>query len=63
LDVFYMATGALMAVIGRREDPDRSWLVGSGAAFVLQGAFLFAFDIAGWVRSNRRARALFELGR
>lgn len=63
LDVFYMGTGVLMYVLGRRTDPETAWLRGAGLSTMVQGAFLFAFDLAGWIRSNGRAEALQQLGR
>lgn len=44
LDAAYMAGGAWMWERGVRKDSDR--LVGYGRSLILQGGFLFAFDIA-----------------
>ena len=37
------------------------YMVGVGAAFLVQGTFLLGFDIACWIGSNRRADALRKL--
>jgi hypothetical protein len=44
LDVVYIGAGALTAGLGRRFDQPRT--VGWGTSIVLQGAWLFAYDIA-----------------
>ena len=55
LDVFYMASGGLLCALAAvRDEPDR-WELGAGLALVVQGAFLMAFDIVNWLRSNERA--------
>lgn len=43
LDVAYMATGAILYNFGQDRDHDR--MLGYGAAIVLQGGFLFVFDL------------------
>jgi hypothetical protein len=63
LDVFYIASGALLCAIAAvRNQPDR-WELGSGVALMVQGALLMAFDIVNWLNSNDRAarfRALHQ---
>jgi hypothetical protein len=61
LDVFYIATGVLMAVLGAVLDPDVPGLVGYGIAMGVQGLGLLAFDVAGWYRAEARADRLLEL--
>lgn len=56
LDVAYLAAGALLMALGHRRAPDApTWEQGTGAAMLVQGAFLFGFDIACWRRANGRA--------
>lgn len=58
LDVFYIATGALLCAIAAvRDEPDR-WELGAGVAAMAQGSWLLAFDIVNWLGSNRRAEAI-----
>jgi hypothetical protein len=55
LDVFYMASGALLCAIAAvRDRPDR-WELGTGVALLTQGALLMAFDIINWLNSNDRS--------
>ncbi|MBX3249471.1 MAG: hypothetical protein KF901_20005 [Myxococcales bacterium] len=61
LDVFYMAAGALLFVLGRARNERAGWEEGAGLAMIGQGAFLFVFDLVAWARSNRRAEALRAL--
>jgi len=58
LDVAYIASGILMFLLGRAQDPDEGLLTGSGIAMISQGAFLFAFDLAAWIHTGKRAEAL-----
>jgi len=61
LDVFYIATGALLCAIAAvRSEPDR-WELGAGVATMGQGLFLLAFDIVSWMAANRRAEAVRSL--
>ncbi|MEM1414137.1 MAG: hypothetical protein AAGH15_04520 [Myxococcota bacterium] len=60
LDVLYIASGALMIGLADRTRSQRS-AEGAGWALVSQGAFLLAFDVAGWVGSSRRIRQLDAL--
>jgi hypothetical protein len=63
LDVFYMASGALLCAIAAvRDQPDR-WELGAGIALITQGALLMAFDIINWLNSNDRAARFRSLGR
>lgn len=61
LDVAYIASGILMFFLGRAQDPDEGLLTGSGIAMISQGAFLFAFDLAAWIHTGKRADALEAL--
>ena len=65
LDVFYIASGALLCAIAAvRDQPDR-WELGTGIALMTQGALLMAFDIINWLSSNDRSarfRALHSGG-
>lgn len=57
LDVGYMAGGAFLNERGVRQDSDR--LVGYGRSIMVQGAFLFAFDLVlYWLHQNNTASFL-----
>lgn len=63
LDVFYVATGVLLMLLGSEIDDEA--VRGAGASVIGQGIFLFGFDVANWIASNRRAdgyRRLLEAG-
>lgn len=63
LDVFYVATGVLLMLLGSEIDDEA--VRGAGASVIGQGIFLFGFDVANWITSNRRAdgyRSLLENG-
>jgi hypothetical protein len=60
LDVAYLTAGALLAAFGSAQGGE-AWQRGAGYALLGQGGFLFGFDLACWVRSNRRARTLGAL--
>jgi len=53
LDVFYVATGVLLALLG--DARNELGLEGAGASLVAQGAFLFVFDVFGWRGANRQS--------
>lgn len=57
LDVFYIATGILLYVLGRVQSPRVAWEQGAGLALIGQGVPLLAFDIYNWVAANDRAEA------
>lgn len=61
LDVFYIATGALLAVIANLLDTREPALEGYGVAMAAQGLGLLAFDVALWARSMERGDALLAL--
>ncbi|HET6335822.1 MAG TPA: hypothetical protein VFG30_21500 [Polyangiales bacterium] len=58
LDVFYIATGILVYVLGSVQSPRVAWEQGAGLTFVVQGVPLLAFDIYNWIAANERAEAL-----
>ena len=60
LDFLYIGAGVLLYALGQAND-DRPWLKGAGIAMASQGAFLWAFDLAGLIRARRRARAVEQL--
>lgn len=63
IDLGYIATGILMALIGFNARPEDQGLIGYGLAQAAQGLGLFAFDLACWMRSSERegrARALLR---
>jgi len=61
LDVFYVAAGLLMFVIGEQAAPDDQWLMGYGAAMAAQGGVLLAFDAVTWAFAADRASRLRAL--
>lgn len=61
LDVFYMATGALLCVIADMQNQNDRWELGAGIALIAQGAWLMVFDIVNWLNSNSRAARFREL--
>lgn len=64
LDVFYIATGVFLAVIGAELLEPRSMeLAGYGVAMAAQGVGLLVFDLFGYVRAGERGSRLQRLGR
>lgn len=61
LDVFYVAAGLLMFVIGEQAAPDDRWLMGYGAAMAAQGGVLLAYDAVTWGFAADRAGRLRAL--
>jgi hypothetical protein len=61
LDVFYIATGALLCVIAAVRDERDRWELGAGIASIGQGLFLLTFDVVNWMAANRRADAIRAL--
>jgi len=61
LDVFYVAAGILMFVIGEQAEADDRWLMGYGAAMAVQGGALLAFDAVTWGFAADRASRLRTL--
>ena len=58
LDVGYMALGAYLWERGLRKDSER--LVGYGQSLILQGGFLFTFDVILYFASRSKSSALLE---
>jgi len=54
IDIGYVATGILLAIIGFNARPEDQGLIGYGFAQAAQGLGLFAFDLACWMRSSER---------
>lgn len=64
LDVFYIATGIFLAVVGAELLDTRSpELAGYGVAMAAQGLGLLAFDVFGWIRAQDRGHRLQRLDR
>lgn len=69
LDVFYVATGILLAVIGGLSSPGewsygaREGLIGYGAAMAAQGGGLLIYDVATWLLAQDRGDRTLALGR
>lgn len=61
IDVFYVATGVFLAVLGQQAEPEDRWLFGYGLAMAAQGAFLLAYDGVTWVFAAERAGRLRAL--
>jgi hypothetical protein len=58
LDVGYMAIGAYLWERGLRKESDR--LVGYGQSMIVQGGFLFTFDVILYLLSKNQSRPLIE---
>ena len=58
LDIGYMAIGAYLWERGLRKESNR--LVGYGQSMILQGGFLFTFDVILYVLSRNQSRPLIE---
>lgn len=58
LDVFYVATGLLLFVLGDQMQPTDDGLRGYGLAMAAQGAALLAYDGVTWVFATERAARL-----
>ena len=54
IDIGYVATGILLAIIGFNARPEDQGLIGYGFAQAAQGLGLFAFDLTCWMRSSQR---------
>jgi hypothetical protein len=63
LDVFYIATGVLLAVLGEVLEPEIPGMTGYGVAMGIQGVGLLAYDLAGWIRAAERGTRLLTLER
>lgn len=69
LDVFYVATGILLAVIGGISSPGewsygaREGLIGYGAAMAAQGGGLLIYDVVTWLFAQDRGDRTLALGR
>jgi hypothetical protein len=61
LDVFYIASGALLFGLGQAYGKRWGPQEGAGLAMVGQGAFLLGFDLFCWFAVNRRAEGLRTL--
>lgn len=62
LDVFYVASGILMAFLATElETPERG-LEGYGWAMAAQGAGLLVFDVYEWIAGTARGDRLHEMG-
>lgn len=59
LDVGYMATGAYLWERGLRKENSR--LEGYGKSLILQGGFLFTFDIIMYLASKQQSNNLLEI--
>lgn len=69
LDVFYVVTGILLALIGDTAGPGdwafgaREALIGYGAAMSAQGGGLLIYDVVTWLFAQDRGDRLLHLGR
>lgn len=59
LDVAYMATGLYLTELSRRGGPQADRLQGYGQSLLLQGGFLFGFDVVVYL-IQRRSRPLIR---
>ena len=58
IDVGYIATGAYLRERGLRKESDR--LTGYGQSLILQGAFLFTFDLIMFIASRKQSSDLLK---
>jgi hypothetical protein len=58
LDLAYATAGAFLVALATREGDHAAWQRGAGLALIGQSGFLLGFDVACWMRSNRRAGQL-----
>jgi hypothetical protein len=58
LDLAYATAGAFLVAFAMREGDHAAWQRGAGLALIGQSGFLLGFDVACWMRSNRRAGQL-----
>lgn len=63
LDVFYVAAGILLFVIGDQAMPDEQFLQGYGIAMASQGTVLLAYDVSTWIAASARGDETRELFR
>ncbi len=69
LDVFYVVTGILLALLGDAAGPGdwaydgREGLIGYGAAMSAQGAGLLIYDVVTWLFAQERGDRLIRMGR
>jgi hypothetical protein len=69
LDVFYVVTGILIALIGDAASPGdwafggREGLIGYGAAMTAQGGGLLVYDVITWLFAQDRGDRLLRMGR
>jgi hypothetical protein len=63
LDVFYVAAGILLFIIGDQALPDDQWLQGYGIAMASQGTALLAYDVTTWIAASARGDETRELFR
>jgi hypothetical protein len=61
LDVFYVASGILLAILGHELDPEVPALTGYGVAMAVQGIGLLVYDLVGWARASARGDRLLHL--
>ncbi len=61
LDALYVATGALLYVLGTRASPEDPWLVGLGLTAVVEGGLLLVYDGVTWAFAAERAGRLRTL--
>lgn len=64
LDVFYIATGVFLTVIGAELlEPRSIELAGYGVAMAAQGLGLLIYDVFGWIRAQERGHRLQRIER
>lgn len=63
LDVFYIAGGVLLAILGHELPTPVPGLTGYGVAMAIQGLGLGIYDLAGWIRAKSRGDRLLDLER
>lgn len=59
LDLAYVMSGLYLTELGRTRNADR--LIGMGQSIMLQGGFLFVFDLVKYIQTRNNTRGLFKI--
>lgn len=62
LDVAYVSTGFLLMQAAKNNAARHDQLKGYGQALILQGGFLFVFDLAMYIIHNKHSQPFFKAG-
>lgn len=59
LDLAYVMSGLYLTELGRTRNADR--LIGMGQSIMLQGGFLFIFDLVKYIQTRNKTKGLFKI--